>query len=86
MIAKLDDTSFLDIVAAQNEEQLNDLPDELKDEYGRASAETVEANLREVIRKDSPFNPAYYGKLSIILQELIDKRKKEMLDYEEYMK
>ena len=86
VIAKLDDTSFLDIVAAQNEEQLNDLPDELKDEYGRASAETVEANLREVIRKDSPFNPAYYGKLSIILQELIDKRKKEMLDYEEYMK
>ena len=81
VIAKLDDTSFLDIVAAQNEEQLNDLPDELKDEYGRASAETVEANLREVIRKDSPFNPAYYGKLSIILQELIDKRKKEMLDY-----
>ena len=46
VIAKLDDTSFLDIVAAQNEEQLNDLPDELKDEYGRASAETVEANLR----------------------------------------
>lgn len=86
VIAKLDDTSFLDIVAAQNEEQLNDLPDELKDEYGRASAETVEANLREVIRKDSPFNPAYYGKLSIILQELIDKRKKEMLDNEEYMK
>lgn len=86
VIAKLDDTSFLDIVAAQNEEQLYDLPDELKDEYGRASAETVEANLREVIRKDSPFNPAYYGKLSIILQELIDKRKKEMLDYEEYMK
>lgn len=86
VIAKLDDTSFLDIVAAQNEEQLNDLPDELKDEKGRASAETVEANLREVIRKDSPFNPAYYGKLSIILQELIDKRKKEMLDYEEYMK
>lgn len=86
VIAKLDDTFFLDIVAAQNEEQLNDLPDELKDEYGRASAETVEANLREVIRKDSPFNPAYYGKLSIILQELIDKRKKEMLDYEEYMK
>ena len=86
VIAKLDDTSFLDIVATQNEEQLNDLPDELKDEYGRASAETVEANLREVIRKDSPFNPAYYGKLSIILQELIDKRKKEMLDYEEYMK
>lgn len=86
VIAKLDDTSFLDILAAQNEEQLNDLPDELKDEYGRASAETVEANLREVIRKDSPFNPAYYGKLSIILQELIDKRKKEMLDYEEYMK
>lgn len=86
VIAKLDDTSFLDIVAAQNEEQLNDLPDELKDEYGRASAETVEANLREVIRKDNPFNPAYYGKLSIILQELIDKRKKEMLDYEEYMK
>ena len=86
VVAKLDDTSFLDIVAAQNEEQLNDLPDELKDEYGRASAETVEANLREVIRKDSPFNPAYYGKLSIILQELIDKRKKEMLDYEEYMK
>lgn len=86
VIAKLDDTSFLDIVAAQNEKQLNDLPDELKDEYGRASAETVEANLREVIRKNSPFNPAYYGKLSIILQELIDKRKKEMLDYEEYMK
>ena len=83
VMAKLDETSFLDIVAAQRDE---DLPDELKDEKGRASAETMEANMREVIRKDKPYNPAYFGKLSIILQELIDKRKKEMIDYEEYLK
>jgi len=85
VMAKLDDTSFLDIVAAKGTLYIEDLPDELKDSEGRASAETMEANMREVIRKDKPFNPAYYDKLSNILQELIDKRKHDMIEYEEYL-
>lgn len=86
VLIKLEEESFLDLVAAKGADCANELPPELKDEKGRASAETLEANMREVIRKDKPYNPAYYGKLSLLLQNLIDQRKQEMIEYEEYLK
>lgn len=86
VLMKMEDESFLDIVASEDEDLIKALPPELKDEQGRASAETLTANVRDVIRKDKPYNPAFFANLSIILKNLIDQRKQEMIDYKEYMK
>lgn len=86
VLMKMEDESFLDIVASEDEDLIKALPPELKDEQGRASAETLTANVRDVIRKDKPYNPAFFANLSIILKNLIDQRKQEMISYKEYMK
>jgi len=45
-------------------------------------AETIENNLRRVIIEDSPTNPVYYEKMSVLLSELIRLRKEETLEYD----
>lgn len=51
-----------------------------------AKAETIDNNLKhEIIRKMSS-NTVYYGKLSEMLQKVIDQRKSEALSYEEYLR
>jgi type I restriction enzyme R subunit len=49
-------------------------------------AETIENNLRKVIIEESPTNPIYYEKMSVLLNELIKLRKEEAGRYEEYLK
>lgn len=49
-------------------------------------AETIENNVRQKIVKDHLTDPAYFAKMSALLDEIIKKRKEEALDYEEYLK
>jgi len=54
---------------------------------GRESiAETIENNVRQKIVKDHLTDPAYFAKMSALLDEIIKKRKEQALDYEEYLK
>ena len=61
------------------------MPDSIK-KNKEAMAETIENNLRRVIIEDSPTNPVYYEKMSVLLSELIRLRKEETLEYEKYLK
>lgn len=49
-------------------------------------AETIENNVRQKIVKDHLTDPAYFAKMSALLDEIIKKRKEQALDYEEYLK
>ena len=51
-----------------------------------AVAETIENNVRKKIIKESLTNPAYYEKMSQLLDEIIADRKRKALDYEAYLK
>ena len=51
-----------------------------------AIAETIENNIRRLIIDKRDVNPAYYDKISKILKDLIEKRKREVIDYEDYLK
>lgn len=51
-----------------------------------AVAETIENNVRKVIIEESQTNPKYYEKMSKLLDELIEQRKKETVAYQEYLK
>ncbi|WP_186136373.1 type I restriction endonuclease subunit R [Burkholderia gladioli] len=49
-------------------------------------AEAIENNVRSKIVKDHLTDPAYFAKMSALLDELIKKRKEKAIEYEEYLK
>lgn len=51
-----------------------------------AIAETIENNVRKEVIEKQQSNPKYYEKMSLLLRELIEKRKNEVISYEEYLK
>lgn len=51
-----------------------------------AIAETIENNVRSKIIKDHLNDPAYYDKMSLLLDEIIAARKARAIEYEEYLR
>ncbi len=51
-----------------------------------AIAETIENNVRSKIIKEQLTDPAYYEKMSALLDEIIAARKAKAIEYEEYLK
>jgi len=51
-----------------------------------AIAEAIENNVRRKIIKESLNDPAFYGKMSTLLDEVIAARKARAIEYEEYLK
>lgn len=49
-------------------------------------ASTIAGNIRKVIIQEMPLNPVYYEKMSVLLQELLERRKKGALSYEQFLK
>ncbi len=85
MLANFDDLSLVELLVEKGEGAINDLPEKIK-KNKEAMAETIENNLRRVIIEESPTNPMYYEKMSVLLDELIKLRKEATLEYEKYLK
>jgi len=51
----------------------------------QAMAETIENNMRRLIIDEMPVNPAYYARMSDLLDTLILERKQQAKDYEQYL-
>lgn len=51
-----------------------------------AVAETIENNVRSKIIKENLTDPAYFEKMSALLDEIIKLRKERAIEYEEYLK
>jgi type I restriction enzyme, R subunit len=64
---------------------INSLPSGLKSSRD-AVAETIENNVRRTIIKEHLSDPAYYEKMSALLDEIIALRKARAVEYEEYLK
>jgi type I restriction enzyme R subunit len=87
VISPFIDTPFLEVM-----EKLGDIQrtaDLLGEELGgnrTAVAETIENNVRSKIHRENLNDPAFYGKMSDLLDELIKARKEKAIAYEEYLK
>src|SRR5260370_25656601 len=64
---------------------INRMPDGIKSNRG-AIAETIENNVRSKIIKEHLSDPAFYDKMSALLDEIIAARKAKAIEYEEYLK
>ncbi len=63
---------------------IKDMPAATKEQQ-EAVAEVIENNIGKEIVEKSQSNPKYYEKMSALLCELIEKRKKAVINYEEYL-
>ena len=84
MLANFDDLSLVELLVEKGKDAIKDLPKSIQSNED-AMAETIEHNLRKVIIEDSPTNPMYYEKMSVLLDELIKMRKEATLEYENYL-
>jgi len=84
MLANFDDMSLVELLVEKGKDALKDLPKDIQANKD-AMAETIENNLRNVIIEESPTNPMYYEKMSVLLNELIKMRKEATLEYENYL-
>ena len=84
-ISEFDDLTLIELIVARGTDAINSLPEGIK-KNKEAAAETIENNVRRLIIDETPTNPKYYEKMSILLDELIKQRKEQVSDYEEYLK
>ncbi len=84
-LANFDDLSLVEMLVREDEVPYEKMPHNFRNSPD-AMAETIENNLRKVIIEERPTNPMYYGKMSVLLDELIKKRKQETIEYEQYLK
>ena len=85
-ISRFDTLPLLDLIVKTGiAEAINNLPEGLKGNKN-AVAETIENNVRSKIIKEHLNDPAYYEKMSAILDEIIKFRKEQADNYEAYLK
>jgi type I restriction enzyme R subunit len=84
-ISDLDNKSLVELIvklAQETEEEA----EANKAKKRVAVAETIENNVRKVIIEESQTNPKYYERMSVLLNELIQQRKDEVIAYQEYLR
>jgi type I restriction enzyme R subunit len=85
-ISPFDNMSLLELIVKTGiADAVNRLPEGIKSSKG-AIAETIENNVRSKIVKEHLNDPAFYDKMSALLDEIIAARKAKAIEYEEYLK
>ena len=85
-ISPFDDMPLLEIIVKSGiAAAIGNLPEGLRGNE-EAVAETIENNVRSKIIKEHLNDPAYYDKMSALLNEIIAARKSKAIEYEEYLR
>lgn len=81
-LVDLADISFLDIIDIDSEKAIDSLPKSIK-QNERSVAEVLAANMRKMIISERPNNPAYFDKMSELLNQLLQEQKDGKIEYKE---
>jgi type I restriction enzyme R subunit len=83
-ISDFENRSLVELIVKLGDDA-NESPEATKKGKQTAVAETIENNVRKVINEEARTNPKYYEKMSRLLDEIIQRRKKETIDYQNYL-
>lgn len=83
-IADFENKGLLQLLIEKKEDAGDELPIDKADPNGMA--ETIENNVRRKIVDEKPINPKYYEQMSVLLDELIEERRQNALDYKMYLR
>lgn len=81
-LVDLADISFLDLIDTDGDKAIDSLPKKIK-QNERSVAEVLAANMRKMIISERPNNPAYFDKMSELLNQLLQEQKDGKLQYKE---
>ena len=81
-LVDLADISFLDLIDTDSDKAIDSLPKKIK-QNERSVAEVLAANMRKMIISERPNNPAYFDKMSELLNQLLQEQKDSKLQYKE---
>ena len=84
-ISAFDEMTIVDLIMLKGVDAIEDLPKNIR-KRNEAVAEAIENNVRKLIIEETPSNPIYYEKMSVLLSELIRARKQNAITYENYLK
>ncbi|MBD1919785.1 HsdR family type I site-specific deoxyribonuclease [Microcoleus sp. FACHB-831] len=84
VLSSFDDMTLIQLIVERGKDAVDTLPKSIR-QNKEAVAETIENNLRKVIIDQRPTNPKYFGKMSALLDELIQERKTAAQEYEDYL-
>lgn len=84
VLMDFEELSLIELIVEKGAAATAALPDEIRNNQD-AMAETIENNVRKTIVDENPVNPKYYGRMSLLLDELIILRRQNALDYQQYL-
>lgn len=84
ILTSFNDMSIVQLLVDRGIDALSGMPSETKEQQ-EALAETIENNVQKEIVEKSHSNPKYYEKMSALLKELVEKRKQDVLNYQQYL-
>jgi len=83
-LTSFDDKSLVELLVNEGADALKDLPEVIR-KNKEAIAEVIENNVRKLITDEMPTNPRYYQQMSVLLEELVMRRKQADLEYQKYL-
>ena len=83
-LSTLGDIPLVQLIVQNGVEAIDRLPEGIRTNRA-ATAATIENNLRRLIVDESEVNPRYYENMSNLLDDIIRERRRETIDYREYL-
>ena len=83
-ISAFDDLSLVQLIVERGAGAVEALPERIRKNQ-EAVAEAIENNVRRLIINESPLDPAYYEKMSELLDALIEQRRQKAIEYQTYL-
>ncbi|MCJ1689079.1 type I restriction endonuclease subunit R [Rathayibacter sp. VKM Ac-2927] len=84
VVSAFEDTGLIDLIVKLGPAAIDKLPPGIKKSKD-AVAETIVNNMRKVIIDEYALNPKFYDRMSELLDAILDERRKQALDYEDYL-
>ena len=82
-VIRFEECGLIDLILNGGDD-LKGMPESLR-KNPESMAEAIENNIRKKIVDENPVNPAYYDQMSVLLDELIELRRKKAIDYKTYL-
>lgn len=82
-VVKFEEFGLIDLVL-RGDEVFKGVPESIR-RNPESMAEAIENNVRKKIVEENPVNPAYYDQMSVLLDEIIELRRKKAIEYKEYL-
>lgn len=83
-VSDFEDTGLIDLIVKLGAGTIDKLPEGIK-RSPQAVAETITNNMRKVLIDERAMNPKYYDRMSELLDAIIEERRQQAIDYQEYL-